>query len=274
MEDNQTNNQILRLFAVVIGILLAACLAAALVLLIATLASPGGDPPAPAETTDSETEPPVPVNVLMGETPDAGVAYLDRMIFFGESTTSHLKSRGVLTGGTETKQVWTDSSNTKTLNSQLLSGTIIYPPTGENLTIPEAAAAQQPEYMVLSFGLNGIAGFLSNKDSYLRNYNNLIRAIQTASPETKIILQTIYPVTVNCDRFNEGINEKIEILNEWLQEIAAANQNVRVVDTASVLKDPDGNLIEAYAMEDGYHLTAAAYEQILLYLRTHAWQES
>ena len=31
---------------------------------------------------------------------------IDKFIFLGESTTYHLKSRGVLSGGTQTTQVW------------------------------------------------------------------------------------------------------------------------------------------------------------------------
>jgi len=46
-----------------------------------------------------------PQTLILGESPDAGMAYIDRMIFFGESTTAHLRARGVLSGGTETQQV-------------------------------------------------------------------------------------------------------------------------------------------------------------------------
>ena len=53
---------------------------------------------------------------ILTETEDAGSAYLDRFVFFGESTTYHLKSRGVLSGGTATTQVWAPDSGTVNLD--------------------------------------------------------------------------------------------------------------------------------------------------------------
>ena len=113
-----------------IALLAIVALLCAGVLLIATLVT---SPDTPAEAPPSETEPDLPSSltpeeVTLDETPDAGMAYIDQMIFFGESTTSHLRSRGVLTGGRDTPQVWDDaSSGTKTLSSKLLSETIDYP---------------------------------------------------------------------------------------------------------------------------------------------------
>lgn len=265
----------------VIALLSIVALICAGILLAVKLANPPDTPPA-ADT--SETEPSdgpaislSPEDVILGETPDAGMAYIDQMIFFGESTTSHLRSRGVLSGGRETHQVWDDlSSGTKTLSSKLLSETIDYPPTGEKLTLAEALEREKPAYIVLSFGLNNISGFIANKTLYVNNYSRLIRAIQEASPETRIILQSVYPVTLDCDAWNENgatVSEYTRTLNEWLPEIAASFENVRFVDTASVLTDDEGCLISSYDYNgDGIHLTTAAYEQILHYLRTHAWQ--
>ena len=130
--------------------------------------------------------------------------------------------------------------------------------------------------MVLSFGLNGITGFIQNKKNYVDSYNKLIKAIQTASPDTCVILQTVYPVA-NADSFSvdvDTLNGYINALNEWLPEIAAANQNVRVADTASLLRDGNGRLADAYNAGDGIHLTTEAYVAILSYLRTHAWPTS
>ena len=215
-----------------------------------------------------------PQGMMLPDTSDAGTEYIDKMIFFGESTTAHLRSRGVLSGGTDTHQVWTDSSGTRMLSSRITSEPIVYPPTGEKLTVAEACQKEKPAYLVLSFGLNGITNFISNKDQYVSNYGRLIAAIQAASPDTKIILQTVYPV---CKANNysvdvETLNGYIATLNSWLPEIAAKYENVRVADTASVLLDSNNKLNSSYDNGDGIHLTTAAYEQILDYLRTHAWQ--
>ena len=124
--------------------------------------------------------------------------------------------------------------------------------------------------------LNNIVHFFGNKDNYVNNYNKLINAITEASPNTRIILQSVYPVSASCSNFSvDGatVCAYTETLNEWLREIASTHENVRFVDTASVLKAADGTLLSAYDNGDGVHLSTEAYNQILLYLRTHAWKD-
>lgn len=257
------------------------CILLALTLGILSLARSPHEQETETDTeTERQTERDVPVSsdpdkVILKEGPDAGMEYIDQMIFFGESTTAHLRSRGVLTGGTETKQVWADQSGTKTLSSQLLSTTIVYPETGESLLIPEAVERSKPKYMVLSFGLNNIVGFVGKKSLYVNNYHKLIDAIQAASPDTKIILQSVYPIANSNTDFSvdaETVNTYAQTLNEWLIEIASAHENVRFVDTGSVLRDADNALLPSYDSGDGVHLNVAAYEAILNYLRTHPWK--
>ena len=273
-----TNNKdrIFLLLTLVIIALFILCLVLGATLGILKLTSRGtADGGESDDTSDSDTAVSVdPQAVMLDATADAGMAYIDRMIFFGESTTAHLRARGVLSDGKDTKQVWADASGTKRLSSKLTSETVVYPPTGESLTISQACALEKPDYIVLSFGLNGLSDFIANKSAYVNNYGKLIQAIQSASPDTKVILQTVYPV---CQAGNfaedvETLNQYIMKLNEWLPEIAAAYENVRVADTASVLRSDANALISAYDNGDGQHLTADAYLEILSYLRTHAWQ--
>ena len=214
----------------------------------------------------------------LAESPDAGAEYQDALIFLGESTTAHLKSRGVLSGGKRTAQVWADESGTMRLGAKIATQTIIYPPTGEKLTIAEAVALEKPAYMVLSFGLNGIVGFFEKPETYERYYQSLIDIIQNASPQTAIILQTVYPVTSpkkpsdwHFSHSPERVNEWIDSINQLLPRIAAANTAVMVVDSASVLKNESGHLKPQYSIGDGIHLTKDAYREVLAYLRTHAY---
>ena len=278
MHRNDTRLQIYLLLIIAILLVITLICAATLgVLSLIPTPDPTEDTTEIPSASEEDTPASVtPEEVLMGETEDAGITYIDKMIFFGESTTAHLRSRGVLSGGRDTTQVWEDDSGTKTLSSKLLSETVNYPPTGEKLTLAQALEKEQPDYIVLSFGLNSISGFINNKSTYVNNYNRLINAIQAASPNTRIILQTVYPVTAACDAWKESgeeICEYTRTLNQWLLEIAAAHENVRVVDTASVLTDANGCLHASYDYNgDGIHLTTEAYEKILHYLRTHAWE--
>lgn len=275
--DSKTENNLLAYLILVIAALLILCLIATAVFMIVKIANPTPKPETDAPTesdTDSAPTQVSPQLVTLTETPDAGMEYIDSMIFFGESTTAHLRARGVLSGGTSTRQVWADASGTRMLSSRTTSEPITYPETGEALTITEACERAKPEYLVLSFGLNGITGFVANKASYVNSYNKLINAIKQASPNTKIILQTVYPVC-KADGFTVDtatLNAHIKTLNTWLPEIAAAHENVRVADTASALYDSEGKLATSFDNGDGIHLTKSAYEEILAYLRTHAWQ--
>lgn len=244
---------------------------------------PVGDPPAiiteTTSDTDSEqaptTEPQTEKSpVTLAQTADMGQAYQDSIIFVGDSTTAHLRSRGVLTGGTATQQVWVPADNTLLLDFNITKKKIVHPATGIEMTIAEAAAQDKPAYMVLTIGLNGITSFVNNKNLYQNCYGNLIDAIREASPETKIMLQSVYPVAANQKTFTADavtLNGYIDILNGYVKELAAAKE-VKYLDTNSALKGPDGLLPESYQNGDGIHLTAEGYRVILNYIRTHGYQ--
>ncbi|MBR5124426.1 MAG: hypothetical protein IKU90_04780 [Clostridia bacterium] len=218
------------------------------------------------EPTEEETVPPVDDGVTLPETPDAGMEYQDKIIFVGDSLTAHLINRGVLTGGTGTKQVWRAENNMMNLNSEITSAKIIYPETGEKMTVAEAAALAKPEIMVITLGTDWGVSYLSESE-FKTCYAALVKDIQAASPDTKIILQSIFPVTEDCVALN---NIKIDTANGWVWDVAAEN-GCRYLDTQSVLKDGTGCLKKEYCSSaDGIYLNKEAYEVILAYIRTHA----
>ncbi len=208
-----------------------------------------------------------PVSVLLGETEDMGQSYIDSMIFVGDSNTAHMRSFGVLSDGKKTKQVWAPKSQTITLNSQITSVKIVYPETEVEMTIAEAVALKKPEYLVISLGTNGLTYL--DEDQFKYCYKKLLDAIKDASPETKIMVQSIYPVT----SWYENIpNSKIDEANGWLLALAK-DEGVKYLDTASVLKDSTGAMKEEFNADhqDGYHINAEAYRKILKYIRTHGY---
>ena len=274
--NGNSDRKVFSVLTLIIAALAIFCLLALVALVVLRIVPLGNDSPLPEDTqgtqsnTDDLPSSLTPADVMLQETADAGLEYIGKMVFIGESTTSHLSSRPGLP--IQAAQVWKDNSGTKRLSSRITSEKILC--NGSEMTIAEACALEKPEYVVLSFGLNGIIDFIANKNSYTSNYSKLIKAIQAASPETRIILQTVYPVS-SADDFSVDLatlNGYIMTLNEWIPEIAAAHDGVRVVDTASVLRTVDGVLGSAYDVGDGIHLTANAYVAVLDYLRTHAWQ--
>ncbi len=211
-------------------------------------------------------------------TPDMGKEYIDSIIFFGESTTAHMKSRGVLSGGKKTTQVWAPKSGTVNLDMQCESVKIVYPETGELLTVGQAAEKKQPSIMVLTFGLNGAVTKIKQGEDYFSEcYLKLINGIRTASPSTKIMLQSCYPIAIGMDMNNYTVDvatlkQYIETINSWTHALAKA-EGLWYLDTYTELIGNDGYLSPEFDSGDGYHLTAEAYIKVLEYIRTHGIKE-
>lgn len=254
------NRDLFHLLFIAIGILLI-CIAA----LITITSDCKGD------ATGAGVQNDIPANTqssaLLSETEDMGKSYIDSMIFVGDSNTAHFVGFGILNGGKDTKQVWVPKGSTITLDSEITNKTVNYPETNEFLTIPQAAAKKAPEYLVISLGTNGISYLSEEQFKYC--YKKLIDAVQAASPNTKIIVQSIYPVT---SWYTKISNDKINLANTWLLALAE-ECNIKYANTASVLKDSNGFLKEEYNSyhKDGYHINKDAAEKILLYLRTHGY---
>ncbi len=216
--------------------------------------------------------------MALERTEDMGKEYIDSFIFFGESTTYHLKSRGVLSGGKDTKQVWGPRSGTVNLDSTVSTLKIVYPRSGEEMTVGEAAAREKPKYMLLSFGLNGAVQKIKQGDAYFKScYLSLINEIKSNSPDTAVILGSCFPIAADMDMSNYSVdaatlNSYISRLNEWTQELAH-EQGLAYLDTAEALCNDDGFLESRFDAGDGHHLTEDAYRAILEYIRTHGYKE-
>ena len=205
---------------------------------------------------------------LLGETEDAGQAYIDRLTFLGDSTTNGLKEYGVLSGGTATTQVWTPASGTLTLYLWN-AASIVYPETGAEMTIADAVETKKPEYLVITLGVNGVAEL--EEDAFKIYYTDIINCVKEASTSTRIICNSIYPVENDYEHIDQISNEKINTANGWILDVAEAT-GTRYADSCSVLKAADGSLREELGNGDGLHLNADGYNAVLEYLRTHAWQ--
>lgn len=228
--------------------------------------------------TEQQTQAPdIPTNTtpntsaVLGQTADMGQDYIDSIIFLGDSTTYHMINRAVLSGGKDTKQVWSGALGTLTLDGNIHKTTIVYPETGTEMTVAEAAAQEKPKYMVITLGVNGVA--YATETQFTAYYGKLIDAIKQASPDTKIILQSIFPVSQSYDQKGGKLcNANIDIANGWIMQLAA-DKGCKYLDTASVLKNDEGTMIALYDAGDGIHMTADGYKAILQYIRTHGYTQ-
>ena len=226
--------------------------------------TPAEETPAPAQTE----APAQTASVRLGETPDAGRDYLDRIIFLGDSTTYGI---GVYYdyGYTElcpATQVWTPASGTLTLSYYNIA-TIVDPATKEELTIEDAVKRYKPEYMVITLGVNGVS--FMDEEWFIRDYTALVKLIQAASPDTKIILNSIYPVADSYKYQKDINNDKINAANGWIERIAA-DTGVRFLYSYECLAE-NGRLPEDAQNGDGLHLNGESFTKVMQYIRTHAY---
>lgn len=231
-----------------------------------TSAEPGSESEAPDEG-EAATKTPA-SSVLLAETEDAGQEYIDKLTFLGDSTTYGLKYYEVLSGGKNTTQVWTPASGTLTLFNYA-TATIVFPEDGQEISIVDAVTRKLPEYLVITLGVNGVS--MMDEDWFKTDYTALVQSIQAASPDTKIICNSIYPVENDYEQIESINNTNIPQANEWIKAVAEAT-GCKYADSASVLKAEDGSLREDYGNGDGIHLNADGFNAVLNYLRTHAYQ--
>ena len=235
-------------------------------------AAPTATPsPTPSPTpTPTATPEPTPVPVELSETEDAGQEYIDKIVFLGDSTTYWLAGYNVL----PFTQVWTDSIGTMSLFNWEIDPINYYDPASPtvpvSLFIPDCAARRQPEYLVITLGLNGIA-FL-DEQAFRDYYLDMLDAIMAASPDTKIICQSIFPVIDS--RVPKGIsNEKINTANKWIYAMAE-EKGLRYLNAHDVLMDENGQLRLDYTDDTamGIHMNTTGLNAMLMNIRTHAWQ--
>ncbi len=232
-----------------------------------------GQDPAAAEGQDASQATPaptesVPVSTTLAETEDLGQDYLDKIVFLGDSTTYGLYAYGVLPH----TQVWTPASGTLSLFNWSVETIDYYPPDdpehSSQLSIADTIKARQPEYLVITLGLNGVS--LLDESSFKSYYRDLILTAQQNSPDTKIICQSIYPVIDSMTP--DGIkNDRINSANQWIYDLAEET-GVRYLNTREVLADSTGNLISDYNSGDGIHLMPTGLQAILKYVRTHGYR--
>jgi len=221
------------------------------------------DTPQNSETPGVIPSPTQGTEALLNETEDMGQAYVDKFVFLGDSTTYGLGYYDIVPDS----QVWTPASGTLTL-SLWSTATIVYPEDGSEIPIKDAVAKKQPEYMLITLGVNGVS--FMDEEYFITEYTNLVLAVKEASPNTKIILNSIYPVSASYPVSNGITNEKIDAANVWIERIANST-GIKYLDSESVLKGSDGYLPESYNNGDGLHLNADSFALVMKYLRTHGY---
>ncbi len=203
-----------------------------------------------------------------GETPAVqDAAFLDTLTFLGDSTTAHMLSRAPLKDGKSSTQIWAAKNRYLNLSSRITYEKIVCPTSGEEMTIAEAAATVRPPRLVITLGIDyGVYYYRNDLDTFGYYYEKLLNTIEAASPDTTLILQSIFPVGSTCTAIT---NQMVDNANAVIADIAA-RRGLVYVDANTPLKDSEGYLAPAYCYsEDGIHLTAAGYDVIFENLKKY-----
>jgi len=198
----------------------------------------------------------------LSETPDVGEEYINSIIFMGDSTTY-----GYVNIGMSSDQIWSASSHTMSIYEQ----SYVNIDTAEGLMpIRTAAEHFKPDLMVITLGIRRIT--IMDEGLFKSEYTDLVTGILEASPDTKIILNSVYPVATHLDRRELDVtNDMIDTVNGWIQDIVQET-GVRYLDSNTMLKGEDGYMVNSYARSDGLHLAQDALMLVLENIRTHAYQ--
>lgn len=183
--------------------------------------------------------------------------FLSSLTFLGDSTTAHMRQRAPIR---DSAKVWATKSRYLNLDSKICNARIEDPYGDGELLIAEAAARYRPEYLLITLGIDyGVYYYRDAPEKFRLCYEKLLKAIETASPDTKIILGAIFPVAGTSAVIT---NQMVDQANAIIKELAAAH-GLSYVDNNTILKNEAGLLREEYCYsEDGIHLTEAAYKAI------------
>ena len=191
---------------------------------------------------------------------------VERMTFFGDSTTAHLALRG----GIPQERVWSGVGSTVLFETVNAVKCVHLQKENRDLSLAEAVALKKPRILVITVGVSGGAGRLS-RESFVSIYRELLLSVRKASPETKLLVQSLLPLSdQSVKHYKRLTKEAVVQANGWVGELCAELQ-IPYVDTHAKLIDPNtGYLKPEYQNDEYMHLTAQAYEVILANLRAYA----
>lgn len=184
--------------------------------------------------------------------------FRDEIVFFGDSTTAHLAVRG----GIPRERVWSGQTGTVLFETVNTARCVYIRRENRAYTVAEAAARFRPAILVVTVGVSGGAGRLP-KDIFIGVYRDLITSIRQASPETRLYVQSVLPLSDrSVKHYKRLTKEAVAEANGWIEELCR-ELSVPYIDTHPLLTDENGYLKPAYQNDECLHLTAAAYEVIL-----------
>lgn len=248
-----------KVFTVLIPALLFACILCCAVLFIR------GANPSILQKEQNEEAPSAPE---LHKSIDYGEGYLKSITFICDKTLVPIANT---VPSISKDQIWTGPDGTLSLDRSLSTASIMQADSSDEISIPNAISNSKPQYVIITVGLeNGVSHCTEEK--FKEYYTSLITNIQNLSPDTKIILQSILPISAEAEKSSPELsNERIDTANKYIAKLAQEN-GVRYLNTASALKSENGRLDPKYDSGDGITLNTEGYNTVAQYIRTHGYK--
>lgn len=196
-------------------------------------------------------------------TPEASASSLDRVTFFGDSTTAHLSVRG----GVPQNRVWSGAGSTVLFETVNKIKCVHLSAEGCDVTLAEAVRLKKPQILVITIGVSGGAGVLP-KERFIATYREMLDSVRRASPSTKILVQSILPLSDRSVKHYKSLTkDSVVKANGWIKSLCQET-GIPYLDTHALLLDPATGYLKAEYQNDEYmHLTSEAYAVLLENIR-------
>lgn len=186
-------------------------------------------------------------------------SYLDDTVFVGDSITYGISSYGYKSRDYVFAKIGLHQGTA--LNTKC-----VYTSKTTSYTIADALSMAKPGKIIVTLGINAIYSVYN--DSFVSNYQKFIDKIKEASPDSVIILQSVFPVSRNWAASNRpDANNRVAYANDRIAELSEQN-GLYYLNTYEDMVGNDGFAKEGMT-SDGLHLSRQGYETVFNYILTH-----
>lgn len=200
-------------------------------------------------------------NATLKETEDGGDEYINNIIFAGDSIALDY----FINEQIPSNNLWYQMSITPetAINSPIYINNV-----DTDKSLSENFKLYKPKIVIMTLGTNSVAYMPA--EYFYEKYYALVKELLEASPNTKLIIQSIPPVDDRFDNNVNGINnDKINKFNYYIGKMCE-ELNIKFLNSAPALKDENGACKKEYCLEsDGIHTTKLGQEVLINFARTH-----
>jgi lysophospholipase L1-like esterase len=198
--------------------------------------------------------------------------YFKNIIFLGDSVTTGFDLfREYITFNGEKVMADTTVIATKSYGvynaAREISDKSVHPLYNGSQAMPEDIIAEKEGSKIfICLGLNDVS--YKNPQTFMQRYADLINRIRKKSPNKKVFIMSVTPLTYNGQK--ETLNNKMIMeFNNTLIEFAAYN-NIAFIDYAAALRDAGNHLYPNLSSDNYCHIVLGAYNRLIEYLVYHA----